>query len=941
MFASAAAAVALVAGVLVAGLTAPAAAAGTLLSQGKTATASSTENAGTPASSAVDGNTGTRWSSAFSDPQWLEVDLGASASISQVVLNWETAYATAFQIQTSPDNTTWTSIYSTTTGTGGVQTLNITGTGRYVRMYGTARATGYGYSLWEFQVYGTIGGGGTCNTTTNAALNKTATASSTENAGTPASSAFDGNTGTRWSSAFSDPQWVEVDLGSSQTVCQVVLNWETAYGTAFQIQTSPDNTTWTSIYSTTTGTGGVQTLSNLNGTGRYVRMYGTARATGYGYSLWEMTVNTTGGGTTDTTPPSAPTNLAAGTTTVSSVPLTWTASTDNVGVTGYNIYRNGTQVGTSATTSYNDTGLAASTSYSYTVKAYDAAGNVSAASNTATATTQASGLQGGGSLGPNVIVFDPTMSMTSIQSQLDSVFNTQQSNQFGTQRYAFLFKPGSYTNLNAQIGFYTSIAGLGQNPDQVAIHGDVTVDAGWNAGNATMNFWRSAENMELFPASGTDRWAVAQAAPFRRMDIQGGMTLASPDCGWASGGFIADTRVTGQINSCSQQQWYTRNSTIGSWTGSVWNMVFSGVTGAPAQSFPTPPYTTLATTPVTAEKPYLYTDSTGAYRVFVPSLQTNSAGATWINGNTPGTSIPLTQFYVAQPTDSSATLNQALAQGLNLLFTPGVYHITQTLNVTRADTVITGLGFPTLEADNGVLPMSVGDVNGVKISSLLFDAGTTNSPALLQVGPTGASASHAADPNQIQDVFFRVGGVGNAAVTTALIVNNNDTIIDHIWAWRADHGAGAGWTTNPSNNGLIVNGQNVLADGLFVEHFQQYNVIWNGNGGKTIFFQNELPYDPPSAAAWSHDGIVGYAAYKVANTVTTHEAWGLGSYCVFTTDTTIAAYHSFEVPNVAGVKFHDVLTVSLGKGSITHVINDTGAAALASSVTPSNVTSYP
>jgi len=152
-------------------------AAGSLLSQGKAASASSTENAGTPASAAFDGNTGTRWSSAFSDPQWIEVDLGQAASISQVVLQWETAAGKSFQIQTSTDNTNWTSIYSTTAGTGGTQTLNVTGSGRYVRMYGTARTTQYGYSLWEFQVYGTVGGGTTCGTD-NAALNRPADASS-------------------------------------------------------------------------------------------------------------------------------------------------------------------------------------------------------------------------------------------------------------------------------------------------------------------------------------------------------------------------------------------------------------------------------------------------------------------------------------------------------------------------------------------------------------------------------------------------------------------------------------------------------------------------------------------------------------------------------------------------------------------------------------------
>ncbi|WP_327287017.1 discoidin domain-containing protein [Streptomyces sp. NBC_01198] len=275
----------------------PAHAAPSLLSQGKPATASSTENAGTPASAAVDGNTGTRWSSAAADPQWLQVDLGSSATLSSVTLNWESAYATAFKIQVSDNAQTWTDAYSTTTATGGTQTVPVNASGRYVRLYGTARATGYGYSLWEFQVYGTTGTTtpASCGTD-NAAQGRTATASSTENAGTPASAAVDGNTGTRWSSAAADPQWLQVDLGSSVPVCQVVLNWESAYAKAFQIQLSDNGTTWTPVYSTTTGTGGTQTLT-VAGTGRYVRMNGTARATGYGYSLWEFQVHTGGSGT--------------------------------------------------------------------------------------------------------------------------------------------------------------------------------------------------------------------------------------------------------------------------------------------------------------------------------------------------------------------------------------------------------------------------------------------------------------------------------------------------------------------------------------------------------------------------------------------------------------------------------------------------------------------
>jgi hypothetical protein len=275
---------------------------GTNIALNRPVTCSSIENAGTPCASAVDGNAGTRWSSAFSDPQWIDVDLGANYNINHVTLTWEAAYGKAFSIQTSTDNTTWTSIYSTTTGTGGTQSLALTGTGRYIRMYGTARGTAYGYSLWEFAVNGTPAGGPTPSPAPTAtptaaptgsvllSQGHPVTCSSIENAGTPCANAVDGSTTTRWSSAFSDPQWIYVDLGATHSINKVVLNWEAAYAKSFAIQTSPDATNWTSIYSTTTGTGGVQTLT-VSGSGRYVRMYGTVRALQYGYSLWEFQVS--------------------------------------------------------------------------------------------------------------------------------------------------------------------------------------------------------------------------------------------------------------------------------------------------------------------------------------------------------------------------------------------------------------------------------------------------------------------------------------------------------------------------------------------------------------------------------------------------------------------------------------------------------------------------
>jgi hypothetical protein len=827
-----------------AALTQPAGAADPLLSQGRPTTASSTESAGTPAAAATDGNAGTRWASAFSDPQWIQVDLGGTATITQVTLQWEAAYGRAFQLQTATaSGGPWTTVYSTSTGTGGTQTLAVTGTGRYVRMYGTQRATGYGYSLWEFQVFGTLGGGSGCGTT-NAALNRPATASSTENAGTPASAAVDGNAGTRWSSAASDPQWIQVDLGSSLTICQVVLQWEAAYGRAFQLQTATaSGGPWTTVYSTTTGTGGTQTLA-VTGTGRYLRMYGTQRATGYGYSLWELQVRTTGG--------SGP------------------------------------------------------------------------------------GLPGGGDLGPNVHVFDPSMPTATVQSAVNAVFAAQETAQFGTRRDALLFKPGRY-DINVNVGFNTSVHGLGRNPADVNI-GGLTVDAGWFGGNATQNFWRSVENIMV---PGSARWAVSQATSMRRTEIRGNLNLAPTGYGWASGGYIADSRITGTVEPYSQQQWFTRDSTIGGWLNGVWNMVFTGVQGAPPTSFPNPPYTTIAQTPVIREKPYLYVDAANTYQVLVPNLRTNTAGATWGSSPTPGTSIPLTQFYVAKPTDSTATINQALAQGLHLLFTPGIYRIDQTINVTRANTVVLGIGYATLEPVNGVVPMRVSDVDGVKLAGLLFDAGTVNSPILLEVGPTGAAASHAANPITIQDVYFRIGGRIAGKATTSLVVNSNHTIIDHIWAWRGDHGSGIGWTVNTADTGLIVNGQNVTGYGLFVEHYQKYQLIWNGNGGRTYFFQNEMPYDPPTQAAW-RTGALGYAAYKVADSVTTHEAWGVGSYCYFNVNPSIHADRGFEVPTRTGVRFHSILTVSLGgNGVIDHVINTTGGPAQGTATVPSTVVNYP
>ncbi|GAA2116085.1 RICIN domain-containing protein [Kitasatospora saccharophila] len=540
--------------------------------------------------------------------------------------------------------------------------------------------------------------------------------------------------------------------------------------------------------------------------------------------------------------------------------------------------------------------------------------------------------------GPNVTVFDPSTPTATIQAKLNAVFSQQESNQFGTQRQALLFKPGSY-GVDANVGFYTQVAGLGLSPDDVTINGAVHAEADWFQGNATQNFWRSAENLSVNPTGGTDRWAVSQAAPYRRMHVRGNLQL--DDGGWSSGGFIADSKIDGQLRSGSQQQWLSRNSQWGSWTGSNWNMVFVGDVNAPANSFPNPPYTTVNQTPVVREKPFLYVDAAGAYKVFVPALRSNTSGTTWAGGAQQGSSLPIDQFFIVKPGATAADINAALAQGKNLLFTPGVYHLNQTLNVNRADTVVLGLGLATLVPDNGITAVNVADVDGVKLAGLLIDAGTTNSPVLMQIGAAGSSANHSADPTSLHDVFFRIGGAGVGKATQSLVVNSNNVIGDHMWLWRADHGSGVGWTSNTAANGLVVNGNDVTMYGLFVEHYQQTQVIWNGNNGRTYFFQNELPYDPPNQAAWMNGSTRGYPAYKVADSVTGHEAWGLGSYAYFNVNPAVVEEHSFEVPNRSGVRFHDMVTVSLGgTGTIAHVINSTGGPSN-SSTNVANLVAYP
>jgi len=536
--------------------------------------------------------------------------------------------------------------------------------------------------------------------------------------------------------------------------------------------------------------------------------------------------------------------------------------------------------------------------------------------------------------GPNVLIFDPSMGDSTIQSKIDGVFKGQQTSQFGSGRYAYFFKPGKY-DLDVQLGFYMEVLGLGATPDDVTITGAVRAMAKWNQGNATVNFWRYAANLAVTPTSSInshDVWATSQGTGLRRIHVtSGGMNLFDPEGGpneWASGGFIADSKVDGNVVPGSQQQYLTRNVGMQSWNGGVWNMVFVENQGNPTGTWPGSPFTFVDDAPSFREKPFLTIDGSGKYSVVAPTLRTNASGASWASGSAPSVTIPLSKFYVARSDkDSADSINTALAAGANLIITPGTYHLSSALTVTRPGTVVLGLGLATLSPDNGTPALTVADVDSVTIGGILFEAGAMESPSLLQLGAGVTGVSHAASPSALYDVTCRVGGAAAGSTTSCLEINSNDVIIDNAWLWRADHGTGVGWDTNRAKHGIVVNGAGVTAYGLFVEHFEEYQTLWNGDRGKVYFYQSEIPYDVPSQDRWTHDGENGWSSFKVADGVTTFDARGLGIYAYF--DNPVVLDNAIETPTSSGVVFQHIVTQwfkNAAGSAINHIINGTGAA---------------
>ena len=564
--------------------------------------------------------------------------------------------------------------------------------------------------------------------------------------------------------------------------------------------------------------------------------------------------------------------------------------------------------------------------------------------------------------GENVYIFTPEDDPKEVAELLDEIYDAQEENQFGKERYAIYFMPGVYDeSIEVNVGYYMQIAGLGELPTDTRIPA-LQCSATWlgddpNNHNACCNFWRGVENIEV---GSNTMWAVSQATFMRRTQIDGALYLHD-NYGWCSGGFLADSNTELMTDSGSQQQWLSRNCNWKAWMGANWNMVFVGIEEgkAPEGAWPGIPYTEVEKTEKIQEKPFLIYDETAGYQVYVPAVRTDAVGTSWQGESgsgadrEAGTKISIDEFYVAKAdTDTAETINAALGEGKHLLLTPGIYKLTEPIEVTGEDTIVLGMGLATLCPVNGNACIRTADVSGIILAGILFDAGEEEAENLLVVGtPEASGATKAQEGDEVakkndtsseagirrssrdfitlSDLFFRAGGTATenpTRVKNCVVINSDHVIGDNFWVWRADHGDEVAWDKNTADTGIIVNGDDVTIYALMVEHFEKYQTIWNGDGGKVYMYQSEIPYDVPSQEAWmSHDGAMeGYASFYVDEGVSDFEAWGLGIY-LYNRDTAVTLYTAMEMPDKENVKVHNICTVMLNcYPGMEHIINGEG-----------------
>ena len=562
--------------------------------------------------------------------------------------------------------------------------------------------------------------------------------------------------------------------------------------------------------------------------------------------------------------------------------------------------------------------------------------------------------------GDNVYFYDRKYEKAETsRNEINSHFATTGLNgangEWTTKRQAYYFKAnvdgqtydsggsGSASSAEAnsiELGFYSHIGGLGKLPTDVKLGSVFTRPHLSGGANATCTFWRSMENVAVMRDFA---WTVSQSTSARRMQIENTSKYIS-DVGsnnfWGSGGFIADTHYTStRPNWGGQQQWYTRNTSFPSGSGAMggsYNMVWQGCVNAPQANDANSP---ISDTPIIREKPFLFIDKDGEYKVFVPAWQKDRVGVSWSSTDMGQGKIQdlLTDWYVAKEGDTDIEINNALKAGKNIFFTPGHYALNAPIQVNRKDAILLGAGIASVTLEptekNTWGCIYVDDRDGIIIAGLLMDS-FNSTTYQIRIGNQEATADHSGNPILLADITCRVGGVQskNIQIHTSMQINSNNVVGDHFWLWRADHGSQSGgnlrWGRDRCKNGLTVTGDDVTLYGLFAEHYQEYEVLWLGERGRTYFLQNEPPYDAPNQASWRSQGgrVDGYAAYKVANTVKEHHSIGMGSYAVLTgTDGKVNKSNGFEVPNSPNVKLEKMcITRFAGPGQIQNVINGIG-----------------
>ena len=499
----------------------------------------------------------------------------------------------------------------------------------------------------------------------------------------------------------------------------------------------------------------------------------------------------------------------------------------------------------------------------------------------------------------SVVVFAPDdANITERMNERSEVLNDRARGHFSSERLAFLFKPGRY-DVEAKIGYYTSVTGLGASPDDVVFTGarGVYVDAmdPQQAGSLD-TFWRSGDNFRHEALTGF-RWAVSQAAPLRRIHAAEDLELFDPTArvNYASGGYLGNSIVEGNLVLGSQQQWISRNVDLrGITSGGAWSNVYVGCAGAvpePSAAGAEPRVSVIDQAPVVAAKPYIVIDDVGRFALRMPLVAKDVVGAAL---DAPFREIPFERVFVADASRHGAReINEALRAGLDVVLAPGIFELDDSIRMSRPDAVVMGLGYSTLVAPVSGEPCVIAeDAGGMRLASVVLQASEVPADvntSLLRWGGDGSET----DPSVLSDVFCRVGGPGSLKVRASVMVHvaASHVILDNLWLWRADHAELApGEQPRPGEqyhlvvpgecscaNGLIVDGDDVTAYGLAVEHTDQDQVVWRGERGRTYFYQCELPYDVNQTMF----GDKGYAGYRVDGAVKKHKGEALGIYSYF------------------------------------------------------------